>query len=254
MSALTVAGSIPEELLSLSGSDLRALMMRANPGVWAEEARGFHNVPLHWEWYRLMPMAMRLAIVAPREHAKTECFTVNQTAWRSIYQAGTWTYVFANTLDQGMEIKDRIDRAVEEAQPQLVDHARIMTKKETTYSNLSRVTVGGAGKAVRGAHPDVIIGDDVLEEDTSMSRMHREKLSRWWLGTVSNMAHPGTTRTIRGGRRVTMPATRVFLVGTPFHQEDLLMSMKKNPMYRFRRYAAEYAPEDLVDGLAVEIG
>jgi hypothetical protein len=50
-----------------------------------------------------------------------------------------------------------------------------------------------------------------------------------------------------------MPATRIMLVGTPFHQQDLLMGMRDNPIYSFRRYKAEFAESDLVDGLAVEV-
>ena len=105
--------TLPDRLKMMPADQIRALLIRTSPGVWAEEVRGFENAPLHKEWYRLMPNATRLAVIAPREHAKTECFTVNQTAWRSIYQPGTWTYVFANTLDQAQEIKDRIDRAIE---------------------------------------------------------------------------------------------------------------------------------------------
>ncbi len=36
------------------------------------------------------------------------------------------------------------------------------------------------------------------------------------------------------------PGTRIFLVGTPQHQNDLLMSMRENPTYHWRRYAAEF--------------
>lgn len=245
---------LPEALQGLTEGQLVEMLCRANPAVWAERKRGFRNAPIHLEWYGLMLRERRLAVVAPREHSKTEVFTVNATAWRSIYQPGTWTYVFAQTAEQGHELKQRIDRAIEEATPSLLDRMAVQTLRESVYSNGSRVTVAGAGKAVRGAHPDVIIGDDVLEEATTLVQKHRDKVSRWWFGTVGGMAHPGTTRTIRGGRKVLMPPTRVYLIGTPFHERDLLMSMKDNPMYRYRRYAAEFRPEDLVDGLAVEIG
>jgi hypothetical protein len=72
--------------------------------------------------------------------------------------------------------------------------------------------------------------------------------------TIGGMAHPGTTRRVLGNQRVQMPGTKVFLVGTPFHEEDLLMSMKKNPLYQYRRYSAEFQASNLVDGWAVEVG
>lgn len=225
---------------------------RRGPGEWSSMRRGFTNAPFHWEWYRLMMSETRCVTIAPREHAKTEVWTINQTAWRSIYQPGTYTYVFGNTLDQAKKLKARIDAAIAETSPDLLVRMPIRTSEESEYANGSFVVVAGAGKAVRGAHPDIIIGDDVLEEGTCATSHQRKKTEKWWMGTVANMAHPGTQRTI-GGKRIWFPATKVFLVGTPFHRSDLLMSMRENPMYSFHRYAAEFAERDLVKGsLAVE--
>lgn len=228
------------------------LLCRESPGVWSEERRGFKNADFHWEWYRYAAKAHRLAVVAPRDFAKSEVFTVNATAHRCIYQPALWTYIFAATADQGEKIKERIDQAILQTKPDLYNYAERTASKESIYANGARVTVAGAGKAVRGAHPDVIIGDDVLEESTSLTSYQRKKTSDWWFGTVSNMAHPGTYRTYRGVR-LQFPSTRVFLIGTPFHANDLLMSMRDNPMYHFRRYAAEYDPRQLVDGYAVDV-
>lgn len=90
-----------------------------------------------------------------------------------------------------------------------------------------------------------------------MTDHQRKATARWWFGTVGGMSHPGTVRAIGRGQqvqRVRMPPTRVHLVGTPFHRQDLLMGMRENPLYEFRRYAAESDPGDAVPGsLAVEI-
>jgi hypothetical protein len=256
---------LPEALRSLPRDVAEDLMCRADAGIWAERRRGMTNAPLHWEWYDLLLRETRCAVCAPREHAKTEVFTVNGTAHRSIYAPGTWTYVFANTADQAEKIKDRIDSAIEESHPHLVEYAKVMSMKTSVYANGSMVTVAGAGKAVRGAHPDWIVGDDVMEESSALTALQRRKLERWWLGTVGGMAHPGTTRVLpkwnkrdkrsRDDRAVRMPPTRVFLVGTPFHSQDLLLNMRLNPLYRYYRYAAEYGPGDLVvpGSLAVEV-
>ena len=110
--------------------------------------------------------------------------------------------------------------------------------------NYSRVTVAGRGKSVRGAHPDRIIGDDVLSEESTATSLQREKLERWWEGTVAPMAHPGTERKIGWGRIrkrapvISYKPTVIGLIGTPFHQQDLLMQMRSNPIYEFRRYSA----------------
>jgi hypothetical protein len=72
--------------------------------------------------------------------------------------------------------------------------------------------------------------------------VQRRRLERWWPGTVGGMAHPGTWRTIGTGStllRAWFSPTRIYLVGTPFHAQDLLMSMRASPLYRFRRYSAD---------------
>ena len=225
---------------------------RRSLGVWAEQKRKLVNSDLHWEWCELAETEQRLCVVAPREHAKSEVFTVNQASWRSIYSPGHWSYLFANSGDQSQALLERVTAAVEQADPQLVRHARRRNTGEITFANYSKVTVAGSGKSVRGAHPDLICGDDVLEEGNAQTAHQRRAMERWWLGTIAGMSHPGTWRAV-GTERVWMPPTRVFLVGTPFHQQDLLMSMRANPLYRFRRYAAEFDDRDVVDGLAVEV-
>ncbi len=228
-------------------------MCKGSLGVWTDRKRGLEMSPLHWEWCNLRMNGKRLAVVAPREHSKSETFTVNGTAWESIYKPGTWTYVFCMSGDQAKEMRQRIKVAVEETAPWMVKPMIRENSQELVFRNGSRVSVAGAGKSVRGAHPDVIIGDDVLEEGNCMTALQRKRIERWWFGTIGGMTHPGTWRTL-GQSKVWMPPSRVFLVGTPFHRQDLLMGMRDNPMYEFRRYAAEFTSDDLVDGLAVEVG
>jgi hypothetical protein len=216
--------------------------------------------PVHWEWCELAMTARRLALIAPREHSKTETFTVNATAWRAPIMPGLQTYVFAETGDMAKKLVERVWNAVEETSPWMCERKfSSQSSEKLKFANGATVEAAGAGKGVRGAHPDIIIGDDVLSEDGCRSELQRERTASWWKATVGGMSHPGTVRRVRptpdhGFVTMRMPPTRVFLVGTPFHEQDLLMSMRENPIYRFRRYAAEFEPEDLVDGtLAVEV-
>lgn len=235
----------------LSPRQRKLILLRSSAAYWSEQVFGLQNAPFHEEWYRLQARATRLAVIAPREHGKSECFSVNATAHRVIFQPGIWTYVFAATMDQAAAIKERIDLAVREFRPDLVRGARQLSARQTVYANTSRVTVAGAGKAVRGAHPDVIICDDVMEESRALTDYQRQKTKTWFFGSVSGMAHPGTSRSLGNGRRAKFPGTRIHLVGTPFHRSDLLMGMRDNPLYTFLRYSAE--PERLVSGtFAVE--
>lgn len=244
-----------EVLRAVPYDDAMELASKASLGVWSERKRGFTHAPLHWEWSELAQTRKRLAVVAPREHAKTETFTVNQIAWRCIYTPGLWCYVFAQTGDQATRWKERIDKAIGEAAPWMIAGEHGMNTTQSVYANWSQVDVAGAGKSVRGMHPDVIVGDDVLEEGNCMTSLQRKRMERWWFGTIGGMAHPGTTRTLgKSDVVVALPPTSVHLVGTPFHQQDLLMGMRENPLYHYRRYAAEFRPDDLVPGtFAVEV-
>lgn len=247
-----------ENLARVPLDDAIELACKAHLGVWAEVKRGLVNADLHWEWSELAMSRSRLCVVAPREHAKTEVFTVNQIAWRCTYTPGLQCYVFAQTGDQAAALKARIDTAIEDTAPWMTAGPYAAANKtESRYANWSTVKAAGAGKGVRGEHPDLVIGDDVLEEGNTLTAHQRKAASRWWFGTVGGMAHPGTTRAIGKGehaRRVVIPPTKVHLVGTPFHRQDLLMGMRENPLYEFRRYAAEFDPGDLVPGtMAVEV-
>ena len=231
-----------------------------HPGVFSERKLGYVNQLHHWEWYELVH-APRLAIVAPREHAKSEVFSVVTTAHHAIYRPGCWQIVFSNTQDQGKIILERILSAVSVAAPLLLDGPPRMTTTDAVLGNWSRITVAGVGKSFRGVHPDRIVGDDIMKEENTHTNHARQKLEAWWFGTVGPMAHPGVERAMRWGRLapqgrvpvVKHPPTTITLVGTPFHQLDLLMQMRNNPIYAFRRYVSQFKPEELVPGtLAVE--
>lgn len=252
---------VPEVDLSSDWTpDDDAWLQRTSLGVWTIENRGHEMSDLHWEWCELAQTQQRLAVIAPRDHAKSETFTIDQVAWRSVHTTGFWSFVFSATLDQGMALLERIVAAIEASDPDLVERASKNNKTELVLANRARVTVAGVGRSVRGKHPDLIVLDDVLEEDRCRTRYQREKTKRWFNNTVANMVHPAESRDVRLTRRRRerhqFGPTIIHLVGTPFHDEDLMMSLRKNRSYHFRRYAGEFYPHELARpgrSLAVEI-
>lgn len=242
------------ESLDLTTGQAIDLACQYHPGVFAERRLGYENAPFHWEWYELGMRERRLAIVAPREHAKSEVFSVISTVHHALYRPGSWQWIFSSTSEQSGRLMERIKAAMAQADIEMVDKAKKFNQTDVIFANYARVTVGGAGKAVRGAHPDRVVGDDILSEGDANSSLHRRRQETWWKGTVGPMAHPGTWRrlgwgdTNRYSQRIWYPPTQIVLVGTPFHQLDLLMSMRTNPLYTFRRYDAEFEPEELVHG------
>jgi hypothetical protein len=251
-------GGLHPALMDLTAAEAEALACRAHLGVWAERRLGYELAPFHWEWCELAMTWSRGCIIAPREHGKSATIAVNGTVWESLNTPGLWTYIFSATLDQAKALLANIKATMELVAPWMVATAFVDNMTEIEFANGSKVTVAGAGKAVRGAHPDRIVGDDVLEEEGCMTELGRKRTHRWWFGSVGGMAHPGTIRKVRTRwwderRTLLMPPTRVMLVGTPFHERDLLNGMRTNPLYRFRRYAAEFDPAACIPGsVAVE--
>ena len=140
-----------------------------HPGVFSERKLGYVNEPFHWEWYELERRYDRLAIVAPREHAKSEIFSVNTTAHKAIYEPGSWQHLFSSTIPLAHELVDRTVQAIARAAPWMLDGSPRFTKSDMVFSNWSRITVGSVGRATRGLHPDRIVGDDVLDELRTMT-------------------------------------------------------------------------------------
>lgn len=221
---------------------------RDNLAAWAETKRGFTNAGHHREWYGLVQTRAALCLLAPRDSAKSECLTVNNAAWRVIHNPGFQVFVFAATDGLAMGLKRRIDDVIEQVAPHLIDGCPARNDHRTELNNGAWVRAAGAGTAVRGAHPDLLVGDDVLTEDGCRTHEGRQKMASWWFGTVEGMRHPGATPRRVEGRTYTYPPTRVVLCGTPFHADDLLMSMKSNGQYVWRRYASEFHDTDRLPG------
>jgi hypothetical protein len=255
-------GSAMLDADELSVGEIQSALLYRHAGYWAEQTLGYHNEPFHDEWYGLELIYPRVAVVAPREYAKSEVFSVITTA-HHVQWAGYWQYLFSDTLDQAEELAARAVSLIGDARPDLVETMYRDEKGDKIFANYSRLTVGGRGKKIRGAHPDRIVGDDILDDESTATHHQRQKVHKWWFGTVAEMAHGPITRRLGWGRNITpsmqqviaVPPTNFVLVGTPFHEEDLLLGMRQNPIYHFRRYEAFYHPGDLVmeGSLAVEI-
>jgi len=216
---------------SIQMTEIEEYLLAHDIEYWSYVKRGFDNPPHIKEWYGLINQVIvgkirRLCIIAPRDHAKSEVFAVSTSVWCSFYGKSVgieWIYIFCDTQPQANDILDRISETVEEIYPELTIKAKRWERRDKIFSNGFRVTVRGAEASVRGAHPDLIIGDDVLSDSNSASNSTREKIKKWWSGTVSNMAKP---------------TTRIIIEGTVQHELDLLWSLKNNPIYIWKRYPA----------------
>ena len=207
----------------------------------------------HEEWDELIAKYKRLCILAPRDHGKTYFFDFAYPIWQCYRQPGSIGFILSATQPQAERILEDIKSEIE-SNPKLAHliPERVGARWSSTYMRLangSRIYARGFGTKVRGAHPDWIVVDDGLNDETIYSEMVRKKQADYFFTAISNMV---------------VPTGQIIVVGTPFHADDLYGELRKNPEYAFRKYPAmradgtalwpdRYSPERL-DAKKREIG
>jgi len=210
------------------------LRLKYDLNYWSGSIRGFYNPPHIQEWCGLIDRVLhrginRLCVIAPRDHAKSEVFVIDTVTYLAEYGLSlrrpiNWVYIFSDTQEQVNEIIDRCGQAILECYPALMKNMIKNDVKEKKLRNGFRFMGRGAGASVRGAHPDLILGDDVLNDRNSETNLGRNKIKKWWFQTVTNMCKP---------------TSAIILEGTVQHELDLLMSTIKNKAYKTFVYPAE---------------
>jgi len=183
-------------------------------------------------WYRVMEEYIRACILCARGHGKTRAFSWTYPLWRMWKDPGSQGILFSNTEDQAGTNLDIIKR--------IIDHNRVLSSlrparpkkwgaEEIRCENQSGLRVMGQGSSARGAHPDYIIEDDILDEKNSNTQDLREKVKNWHFSVVEPML---------------LGNAPLFIVGTPQAYDDLLMSLKDNSEYLWLRFPARIEEED----------
>lgn len=180
----------------------------------------------HWAWDNLVQEHRRLCILAPRDHGKTYFFDFAYPIWKAIHNPGGTGYIFSATAAQAEKILDEIKTEIEN-NPKL-QHL-VPTKKNQwsarsiKLSNGHRIYARGFGTKVRGAHPQWIVVDDGLNDESMYSETVRKKQIDYFFSAITNMLVPGG---------------QLIVVGTPFHAADLYATLSQNPQYKFASFPA----------------
>jgi len=174
-------------------------------------------------------------VEAPRDHGKTFFFDFAYPLWKIVTQPGGCGFIFSNTEDQAKRILADI-KAELETNPKL-RHLVPSKKSGKRWSALSiqctnghRIYARGFGTKVRGAHPNWIVVDDGLNDETAYSEITRKKQIDYFYSAITNMCVPGG---------------QIIVVGTPFHSADLYADLAQNPEYEFARYQALNGKEEI---------
>lgn len=170
-----------------------------------------------------------VAICAPRRHSKSTTITVSYTLAACLFQNSRFVLIVSDTVAQSTLFLGQIKQILEDSKhiQELfglpTDEKGLVYEKCTEDDiivkfkdgNKFRIMAKGAEQKLRGllfegGRPDLILCDDILNEELVANKDRRDKLRRWFYGSLV----PCRSKT-----------GRVIMVGTPMNLDDILESL-----------------------------
>lgn len=170
-----------------------------------------------------------VAICAPRRHSKSTTVTISYTIAAALFRQSKYILIVSDTVSQAVLFLGQIKQILEDSQQiqklfgLRVDEKGLVYEKCTEDDIIIkfadqtqfRICAKGAEQKLRGllwngTRPDLIICDDILNEELVANKDRREKLRRWFYGSLI----PCRSKT-----------GRVIMVGTPMNLDDILESL-----------------------------
>jgi hypothetical protein len=210
--------------------------MYEHPAVFMSMLRDERGEPLavepfHEEWLGLFQCNDRVAVLAPRGHGKTTCVIAYLLwcCWRhnrrpdtglllADLPEGTWeAIIFSARMEQATHLFETFQSLMLANEELFADILPVpaasgrasvrdvWSRKMTRLRNRAQVSIRAYGTSTRGLHPDLLLLDDVLCDENSLSSYQRDQTWRYFTGTV-----------------LPMNPAKLIVIGTAFHYGDLL--------------------------------
>lgn len=176
----------------------------------------------------------RLAIAAPRGHAKSTVMSLQNLLHAALYGYKKYIILISDTESQACSFLDSIKWELEE-NPLLIedfgpqkDKGNMWKSSGIVLANGCRIDVLGSGQKLRGRRnferrPDLILLDDIENDEEVRSPEGRRKLAAWYFSAVSKAGDYYTD---------------LVFIGTVLHTDSLLAKLLQNPVYLCRTYKA----------------
>jgi len=192
----------------------RADDFRADPGTLAG-LLGYGVEDFHREWLDFQRHNRRTLLLAPRGHGKSSIAGVSYVLWRVICDPDVRVLIVSNTHEQARiflrEVRHHLEgnagfRAVfGDLRAGKWSDSELLVKRDRIAKEAT-VTAAGANGVVVGRHFDVVIGDDIVDEESSWCEGQRSKLLTWFHKTLFPCVEPDG---------------ELHLIGTRYHGGDL---------------------------------
>jgi predicted phage terminase large subunit-like protein len=200
----------------------------------------------HEEIYRLLLTEQFIAVAAPREHAKSTVVSVFWPLFCICYKKRRFIVLISDTQPQAAlqlaAIKEELETndALRKDFGDLVGDKKWDVNDCRTSTGIS-IVARGAGQSLRGLRyrmwrPDLVICDDLENEQDVDNPDTRDKLTRWFKGTVMNLGK----------------YCQICVVGTILHYDSFLSDLLDETKYKRyikRRYMAvdvDWSPESVL--------
>lgn len=191
-----------------------------------EESKNWRLGKFHKkEWARFIGEYQKIRILAPRDHIKTFFFSVAYILQRLKYKPNDEIYIFSKTDKQAVKILDEIKnyiRIVPSLQFLMGEGSEFWNKTQIRCANGATVYAQGFWSAIRGAHPRLIVLDDVIDEDVIYSSEQNQKYIERYYSSIIPLAEPDT---------------QIIIVGTLQREDDLYNSLDPE-IYLLKNYQA----------------
>ncbi len=187
----------------------------------------------HERWSELIMKHDSMCIVASRDHGKTFFFNLAYPIWQAWRHPKSKGYIFSATQEQAERILNDIKEELE-TNPKLQHLVPPSKSRKKWGARAIRLTNGsllvakGYGVKVRGAHPQWIVLDDVLNDEDAYSETVRRRHIEYFHSALVNLVNPNDDPT-RG---------QIIIIGTPYHMVDLYGDLKKNEEFLYEVYPA----------------
>jgi predicted phage terminase large subunit-like protein len=194
---------------------------------------GFHKEM----WDLCCSDAKKVAIAAPRGHAKSTAITHAYILSMMLFRIKTFCLLVSDTEGQAIEFLSDIKAELEgnEALRSTFGVSRLLKATETNVvvlcddGHMFRIQCKGSEQKVRGLkwrgrRPDLIVGDDLENDEIVMNPERREKFRRWFMNALIPCG--SDTCWVR-------------VVGTILHLDSMLQRLLEDNTWKHLFYEAE---------------
>lgn len=137
------------------------------------------------------------------------------------YNDGTEVLFFSHSQHQSIEHMGKMNELIETTPAlQHLKPKRGWAKQKFKFTNKSSIAAMSVGKAVRGAHPDIVVLDDILSSEAESQMAH---IATWFYTALLPVLHH---------------TAQLAIVGTPFSYTDLYQELKSLKGYWVKEYPA----------------